>query len=131
MKKLLFVSAIFFLSFGSAVSQCVNVYNCWIKHYNGTANNADRLNDIEVSSISGNAFATGETRNAFGAHSDFVTIKYNPEGDTLWSRVYNGTGDGPDIAYSIAIDNQENVYVTGESKGTGSTGQDFVTIKYN
>ncbi|MBK9332025.1 MAG: SBBP repeat-containing protein [Ignavibacteria bacterium] len=131
MKKMLFILALLLMFSGSATSQCVNVYNCWIKHFNGTADNTDRLNDIEVSSISGNAFATGESRSAFGAHSDFVTIKYSPEGDTLWTRVYNGTGDGQDIAYSVAIDNLENVYVTGESKGTGSTGPDYVTIKYN
>ncbi|MBS1519166.1 MAG: SBBP repeat-containing protein [Bacteroidetes bacterium] len=131
MKKLFYIFGALLLFSGPVSSQCVNVYNCWIKHFNGTANNADKLYDIKVSSVSGNAYATGETYSSSGANSDFVTIKYNPEGDTLWTRKYNGTGDGKDVAYSLAIDNSENVYVTGESKGASNDGADYLTIKYN
>jgi hypothetical protein len=50
--------------------------------------------------------------------------------DTAWVRGYNGTGDSSDYAYAITVDASRNVYVTGESIGSG-TGYDIVTIKYH
>ncbi|MCK4231962.1 SBBP repeat-containing protein, partial [candidate division WOR-3 bacterium] len=43
---------------------------------------------------------------------------------------YNGPGNGTDRAYSIAVDNSSNVYVTGCSKGSG-TNMDYATVKYD
>lgn len=51
-------------------------------------------------------------------------------GDSLWVRKYNGPGNSYDNAYDIAIDNLLNVYITGESFGSG-TDYDVATIKYS
>jgi len=61
---------------------------------------------------------------------NYVTIKYKPNGDTSWVRVYNGPGDNYDVANSLAIDNRCNVFVTGESYGSG-TNLDYFTIAYD
>lgn len=47
-----------------------------------------------------------------------------------WVQIYNGPGNGLDIAFSIVVDNLGNVYVAGNSPGTTSA-NDITTIKYN
>jgi uncharacterized delta-60 repeat protein len=99
----------------------------WVKRYNGTANGDDRANAICIDN-SGNVYVTGESR-GIGTFADYVTIKYNSSGDSLWSRRYNGLGNENDFANSIGVDNSGNVYVTGESRGLSN--RDYTTIKYN
>lgn len=79
--------------------------------------------------VIGNIYVTGSSAGNTGY--DFATIKYNTEGDSLWTARYNG----PDIysddnSRSIAIDRSGNVYVTGYSSST-ATYEDYATIKYD
>ena len=63
---------------------------------------------------------------------EYVTIKYSPNGDTVWTRLYNGPGDNRDILASLAIDKSGNVYVTGHSeKSSDHVSVTLVTLKYN
>ncbi len=57
-------------------------------------------------------------------------LKYSSAGDTLWVRRYNGPGNGDDEASALAVDGSGNVYVTGYSAGSGTSG-DYATIKYS
>jgi hypothetical protein len=52
------------------------------------------------------------------------------EVDTAWVRTYIGPGNHEDIARAVTLDKAGNVYVTGYSKGIG-TSLDYVTIKYH
>src|SRR3990172_2131059 len=86
----------------------------WIARYNGPGYSGDEAYDLAVDD-SGNVYVTGMGRGGFGIYSDFITIKYNSMGDTLWVRIYNGLGNEGDVAYSLAVDDSGNVYVTGYS----------------
>jgi hypothetical protein len=66
------------------------------------------------------------------ANSDYVTIKYEPDGDTIWSRTYDGPGS-LDIGCDVAVDSSKNVYVTGISDRVDGAGTDtdIATLKYD
>jgi hypothetical protein len=77
---------------------------------------------------SGNVYVTGRSGGS-GTSDDYATLKYDPAGNQLWVRSYNGPGNSDDWAYALALDGSGNVYVTGWSYGSG-TDFDYATIKY-
>ncbi|MBS1550542.1 MAG: SBBP repeat-containing protein [Bacteroidetes bacterium] len=97
----------------------------WAAKYNGTGNVDDEARAIAVDG-SGNVYVTGNSYST-AINSDFVTIKYNSNGDSVWVKKYDYF-TSYDVATSIAVDNFGNVYVTG---GSGSSSGDYATIKYN
>ncbi|MBS4015477.1 MAG: SBBP repeat-containing protein [Candidatus Latescibacteria bacterium] len=102
----------------------------WESRYNGAGNSADGANAIAIDGA-GNIYVSGYSTGA-GSGADFVTIKYNSNGETLWVRSYNGPGNSTDNARAIALDSSGNVYVTGYSRSTSASGsEDYATIKYN
>jgi uncharacterized delta-60 repeat protein len=99
----------------------------WTRRYNGTYNGADVPCALAIDD-SGNVYVTGGSQGS-GTNLDYATIKYDPNGDTIWVRRYNGAGNDYDRAYALVLDNAGNVYVTGGSQGFG-TSLDYTTIKY-
>jgi hypothetical protein len=61
---------------------------------------------------------------------DIVTVKYDSDGQLLWSALFNGPADRIDTAAALALDNGGNIYITGCSYGLRSAA-DIVTIKYD
>jgi len=100
----------------------------WVSIYNGPGNNSDYSTAVAVDR-SGNVYVTGNSYGS-GTELDYATIKYAPNGDTLWVRRYNGPGSGHDYATGLAVDGTGNVYVTGYSYGGMVTTTDYTTIKY-
>jgi uncharacterized delta-60 repeat protein len=101
----------------------------WVQRYHGPGDGSDKATSIAVDAA-GNVYVTGESPGS-GSGKDYATIKYNTSGTGLWLQRYNGTGNSDDYAKNIAVDASGNVYVTGDSWGSGGTGSDYVTIKYN
>jgi hypothetical protein len=100
----------------------------WVRRLNGTADEDDEVRAMAVDH-SGNVIVTGGSTNS-GTGVDYTTVKYGPTGDTMWVRRHNGTANGTDWAYAVAVDASNNVYVTGSSQDT-ATDMDYVTIKYD
>ena len=98
----------------------------WNKYYHGPVVSDDEVTDIKPDNL-GNIYVTGKSA---GSNADYVTIKYNSFGNQSWLARYNGTGNGDDVPYSLALDNNGAAYVTGSAL-FAATGQDIVTIKYD
>jgi len=99
----------------------------WVRRYNGPGDSRDWAFILAVD-VPQNVYVTGRSWGS-GTDYDYATIKYYPNGDTAWVRRYNGSGNSGDEAYGIAVDDSGNIYVTGESWGSG-TDYDYATIKY-
>lgn len=94
----------------------------WVTRYDNGPYNVPI--GISVDS-SGDIYVTSQSLNGQNNY-DYVTAKYDPNGNQVWMARYD-TG-GNDWPTAIAIDSFDNVYVTGES-GDRSSG--YTTIKYN
>lgn len=83
----------------------------------------------------GNIYVTGfialDTLDS-SSDADYLTVKFDPDGNVVWTRRYNGLASGADYVAAIAVDDQDNVYVTGTSGGDPLLLQApaCVTIKY-
>jgi uncharacterized delta-60 repeat protein len=100
----------------------------WASIFNGPVNYYDVAGAIAVDN-SGYVYVTGQSTYT-GQNYDYTTIKYYPNGDTVWTRRYDSPGSGSEIGRAVAVDQYGNVYVTGSSMST-ATNMDFITVKYN
>jgi len=100
----------------------------WVARYDGLINGADKPEAIAVDAL-GNVYVTGQS--SLQAYDyDFATVKYDSAGVQQWIATYNGPANGYDRAHAMTVDASGNVYVTGDSNGSG-TSSDFATVKYN
>jgi hypothetical protein len=96
----------------------------WARTVNPPPNLRDYAYDIAIDG-SGNVYVTGRGN---GVALDYLTVKYDPNGNLQWTKTYNGPGSSNDFATAIAIDGFGNACVTGQSVGTDL---DYATIKYD
>ncbi|MCH7905452.1 MAG: SBBP repeat-containing protein [Armatimonadetes bacterium] len=100
----------------------------WVRRFNGPANIFDGALDLALDD-GGNVYVTGFSLGQ-DTDADYVTLKYDPDGQQLWEMRYNGPGNGRDNASALVVDGAGNVYVTGLSDGPG-TAWDYATLKYD
>jgi uncharacterized delta-60 repeat protein len=68
---------------------------------------------------------------------NMAVARYDSDGVTLFSALYNGVGNGTDCVYDVATDASKNILVTGCVMGSSVTGcvmgssDDYATQRYN
>jgi len=100
----------------------------WVAYYSGPGSYLDYLNAIALDA-DGSVYVTGGSQRDW-EQNDYVTIKYDTDGNELWVARYNCSGFGWDSAHDIALDADGNVYVTGGSDQSPDN-RDYATIKYD
>jgi hypothetical protein len=71
-----------------------------------------------------NIIVTGTAMQNWG---DYMTLKYDPEGNLLWVRIYDG--DWEDYAHAVTVDDSDNILITGQSDS--DINWDWCTVKYS
>jgi len=116
----------------------------WVAHYTAEPNTINLAGALAVD-YTGNAYVAASNSNHTDNHySDFVTIKYRPNGDRKWLARHRIAGDLSSFPAAIAVDQAANVYVTGwtmpRTTGLGYPPKDIinalqknqiVTLKYD
>ncbi len=105
----------------------------WERRFNSDANSMDMPRDIAVDP-QGNVIVTGYSwRNLHGdggTESDFATLKYDPDGNLLWQRYYDGMGRG-DYVERMELDGEGNIYLMGASTGEAGLLMEYAVVKYD
>lgn len=99
----------------------------WVARYDGEASGSDLASAMAMDA-DGNIYVTGSSEGS-STNYDYATIAYNSDGTELWDSAVRYSGPhSADYANAIAIDGDDNVYVTGSSKGV-DTDNDYATIR--
>jgi hypothetical protein len=102
-------------------------HQLWAASFNGTGNSYDAARAIAIDGT-GNVYVTGESV-APGFNFDYVTIKYDAQGNQLWIARFNGPLNGHDYPQDIAVDDFGRIYVTG--KTAAASLYDYATVAYD
>ncbi|MBI4726845.1 T9SS type A sorting domain-containing protein [candidate division TA06 bacterium] len=105
-------------AYACAVDSAGNLYVVGESNYNGT-------NDYLIYKAQ-RTLVTQLIAAEDSVNYNYLTIKYNTAtGDTIWTRIFDGSVIGGSYAHACAVDDSGNLYVTGYSY------PDYLTIKYN
>lgn len=100
----------------------------WIRSYDGIANGIDQAKSMAIDN-SGNVYIGGASDTG-NFHLVYALIKYDSLGSFQWVKNYFYSQTPEDFINNVALDNQNNVYVTGISLSPVSD-FDITTIKYS
>lgn len=98
----------------------------WLDRYNGPQNGAESPTDI-AAGADGSCWVTGTSTGV--NNTDATTLRYDATGSRVWASRFNGSGNGPDIGKSLAVDGAGNSYVAGVTQ-TAQNGSDYLALKY-
>ncbi|MES2566230.1 MAG: SBBP repeat-containing protein [Bacteroidota bacterium] len=83
----------------------------WVQTFNNQLNSDDEAFDVVVDDSS-NVYVTGYSMSEIN-NKDYYTIKYNSSGVKIWE-IQNDANHLNDMATNIAIDDENNIIVTGQ-----------------
>src|SRR3989304_812081 len=101
------------------------------KDFNGTGNSDDIARSINHTT-NNEIVITGSSRSGPATGSEnILTIRYDENGDLLWSVCDSGTTNNTDIAYKVVTPQNSNNYVTVLGYTTGISGKDILLLSYS
>src|SRR5260221_7949520 len=100
----------------------------WAARYNGPSDPDDAPIGLAVDGAS-NVYVTGASFDYKAGFSDYATVRYDANGNRLWSARYNGPAGLSDSPSGLAADDAAQVYVTGMSFASNNIA-DYATVKY-
>jgi uncharacterized delta-60 repeat protein len=100
----------------------------WVRSYDGPGNSNDKARGMELDAA-GNVYVTGVSEGD-GTQTDWVTLKYNSDGDLLWVERWDAGFGRNDEPLGLHVEDA-SVYVTGYSDDPGVARYDCVTIRYS
>ena len=96
----------------------------WVREFDSSITAIGyRAVDMVIDNLA-NLYVLGQSSGA-----DITTLKYNTNGEFQWSISYNGQSNSADNPIAIAVDQNANVFSTGNSLDF-TTGYDIAIIKY-
>ncbi|MEK7474451.1 MAG: SBBP repeat-containing protein, partial [Candidatus Coatesbacteria bacterium] len=107
----------------------------WSLTYSGPTNNGDTASGVGTDPA-GNIIVAGVTTIV---NQDWLVVKLDPAGNVLWSRTWNGSGDGWDYmgqmgmggaGNPVAVDLSGSVYVVGTEQNVSGM-QAWAVVKYD
>lgn len=102
----------------------------WAVTRNGSRSGVDGIGGIAVGK-SGAIYLFGSA-NLNAGEPDIVVARYEPDGTETWYREFDGPAGRWDGAASFALDEADNVILTGGVRGTVSIDSaDMITLKYS
>jgi len=111
-----------FHDFATVKYNAVTGAQVWERRYNNSASNStDDACCVEVDN-NNNVFVGGSS-GGLGTSYDYTVIKYNSSGNLVWINRYDTSGT--QFMYDMKIDNNSNIYSTGNGVG------DYLTVKYD
>ena len=123
MKILIYITLIFLISAGGLIAQSSQE---WVRSYSSIGNGYDEGIDIVTDKFD-NIYVAGNS--ILDDQSDIILLKYNPTGELLWSKRFDGFSKN-DQAKDVDIGTDGCVCITGYSENLLSISE-FLTIKYD
>ncbi len=101
----------------------------WERYVNLTATTgAETLVSLKLDTSRTKIYAAGHSYGSGFFNTDYTLSKYDSAGNLQWQKVYDHPGSIYEFAYGLAVDKNENSYITGITFAATS---DFLTVSYN
>jgi uncharacterized delta-60 repeat protein len=103
----------------------------WLTHFDGSAGGNDQPKAVKVDHL-GSILVAGETNSGtlIQPDNDYLLLKYQTNGDLIWKKTYAGPHGLTDGINTLAIDDEDNLYISGNSSDPNEH-KNIVSIKYN
>ena len=128
MKKSTFFLLLISFFILSTVNISAQVTSLWKNHIKTSLNSVNQAVCMELDKL-GNCYVVGIAWVA-DSTKDILIMKFDPNGEEIWRRFYDGPAHNDDIAIAMCLDHYDDVIITGTSKDkNGNT--DICLIKFS